>query len=127
MDLEINKNSLNQALDGLDKAGEDLVKKLMDELITTGFLIESSYKLNVLVDTGRLKSSIHTEYKRKGKQAEGGNQFKPDDDQVKVGTNVVYAPYVEFKFENLALTNAYQKETAGLIQRLKKIIDASGK
>lgn len=127
MEFELSKREIDKALQEYDKAGRQLVNDLMEELLITGFLIETGYKLNVLVDTGRLKSSVHTEYKKIGEEQRGGKEFKLSNNEVKVGTNVHYAPYVEFKYENLALTNAYQKEIAGLMQRLQKIIDATSK
>lgn len=127
MSLEVSERSVVKVLDGYDRAGEKLVNDLMNELITTGFLIESGYKINVLVDTGRLRSSVHTEWKLEGKDRQGGQEFQLKDDEVKVGSNVNYAEHVEFRHKNFALTDAYRKETAGLMQRLQKIIDDTGK
>jgi HK97 gp10 family phage protein len=67
---------------GLTRKGKDKFKKKLRSL---GFQIEREAKQNAPVDTGRLRGSITT------KVEDLGNVLK-----VKVGTNVEYAPYVEF-------------------------------
>lgn len=132
MKLQLDKNSLNQVLDQFDKASEEIRAKLYDELVITGLMMESDYKLKVLVDTGRLKSSAWTKHKRNtsfnytdalGRSFNGDLDYRLGENEVVVGTNVNYAIYVEERWKNKAFQNAYDKNTKGLIDRLQKIID----
>jgi len=67
---------------GLTRTGKEKLKK---KLKSIGFQIEREAKKNAPVDTGRLRASITTDVTM--------NQGLP---MVKVGTNVEYAPYIEF-------------------------------
>lgn len=74
-------------LDGLDKILKNLNKKKFDKakmrkaLNKSALLVQRDAKQNCAVDTGHLRASIVTEV---------------HDDYAIVGTNVKYAPYVEF-------------------------------
>ena len=70
-------------------------KQVMDELIVAGLRIETIAKELVPVDTGRLKTSIHTETDKLN-TATGGDNFetKADAGEVLVGTNVNYAEII---------------------------------
>lgn len=131
MKFKFNDNSLNKVLTGFDQASKKIVEDLYDELVVTGLMIESKYKLNVLVDTGRLKSSAWTKHKKNksynysnalGETFSGALDYDLKDHEVVVGTNVNYAIYVEERWKNKAFENAYSSETKGLEQRLKKIL-----
>ena len=63
------------------KKFEDIGKDLISLLDKIGFAVEGKAKELCPVDTGRLHSSI---------------QHKVDGNSVVIGTNVEYAPYVEF-------------------------------
>lgn len=58
-------------------------RRIIDKLEVAGKFVEDSAKLLVAVDTGNLKGSIH---------------HKVDEQELSciIGTNVEYAPYVEF-------------------------------
>lgn len=60
-----------------------LRRRMIDKLEVAGKFVEDSAKLLVAVDTGNLKGSIH---------------HKVDEQELSciIGTNVEYAPYVEF-------------------------------
>jgi hypothetical protein len=118
-----------------DKMPDQIQKAMIDELRLTGLMIESSYKIAVPVDTGRLISSIHTEHSdiksfnysdREGNTYNGtlGYDLKPT--QVIVGTNVEYAQKIEYRGGKTkgkaALLNAFESETRGLPERLAKLI-----
>lgn len=114
----------------------EVQKAMIDELFITGLMIESSYKISVPVDTGRLQSSIHTETanKRTFNYSDSTGQTyigkfsidRLEKTQVAVGTNVEYAQKIEFRGGKVkgkaALLNAFEKETAGLPERLAKLI-----
>lgn len=108
---------------GIKQAQIDLDKKLSPDkiktiLIRAGFLIEGAAKRKAPVDTGRLRASISTNWNGSGmqygaltepvddsKESDGVNQpeLKPNDMCViSVGSNVEYAPYLEFGTENQA-------------------------
>lgn len=114
---------------------EDVQKAMIDELRLTGFMVESTYKIGVPVDTGRLISSIHVEHSdiksfnysdNQGNTYNGyiGYDLKPT--QVIIGTNVEYATKIEKRGGKrkgkAALLNAFKSETAGLPERLTKLI-----
>lgn len=68
-------------------------EKLKKKLLSTGLEIERAAKQNAPVDTGRLRSSITTEVmERRGIPI------------VKVGTNLEYAPAIEFGVEPFIIT-----------------------
>jgi len=67
---------------GLTRTGKEKLKK---KLRSIGFQIEREAKGNAPVDTGRLRASITTKLTERN-----------GIPMVKVGTNVEYAPYVEF-------------------------------
>lgn len=106
------------------KGIEDVVNKLskMNMIVQTetkialkeaGMKIQADAKRNVLVDTGRLKNSITTEIWNNGYT-------------VTVGTNVKYAPYVEYGTMKWSgkpfLRPAYKDNTENIQKELKKIL-----
>lgn len=130
--LELNIKGL---VDKFDTMPEEIQKSMIHELRLTGFMIESNYKIAVPVDTGRLKTSIHTEHSdirsfnysdSKGSTYNGTLGFNLKPTQVIVGTNVEYASKIEYKGGKTkgkrALLEAFEKETAGLPERLAKLI-----
>lgn len=70
---------------GLTRTGKERLEK---KLLSVGLQIERAAKQNAPVDTGRLRSSITTET---------GDRFGLP--VVRVGTNVEYAPAIEFGSE----------------------------
>jgi hypothetical protein len=127
-------------VDGLvkkfDQMPAQIQQAMIDELRLTAIMIESSYKIAVPVDTGRLITSIHTEHSdikafnysdREGNNYSGtiGYDLKPT--QVIVGTNVEYAAKIEYRGGKGgkgkgALLDAFESETRGLPDRLTKLI-----
>jgi len=119
----------------IEKYSQEVQRKCIEEIRVTGALIETDYKLNVPVDTGRLRSSIHTkhsDYKahnysdNKGQMFDGTLSIEPNDFQAVTGTNVEYATKIELsggkvKGKN-ALATAFEKNTRGLPSRLAKLI-----
>lgn len=79
-----------------------------------GMKIQADAKRNTLVDTGRLKNSITTEIWNNGLT-------------VTVGTNVKYAPFVEYGTSRWAgkpfLRPAYKDNTENIQRELKKILE----
>lgn len=100
-------------IDGLDDA---ITQEVGEEVYKKGLEIESEAKWLAPVDTGRLRGSINTEAKGKGKKVE-----------VEVGTDVEYAVSVEFgTFKQSAqpfLIPSFNKNTNKLQDEIKKIID----
>jgi len=74
----------NQAM----QAGLEAVGQVLEGQIVTNI------KTMKIVDTGRLKNSIT--YKTKTKQKGEGLDSSPADNEVLIGTNVKYAPYIEY-------------------------------
>ncbi len=64
---------------------EKNINELKNVIIKSVFVVEGRAKKEVPVLTGRLRSSITNEVKKEGKGYTG-----------QVGTNVIYAPFVEF-------------------------------
>jgi ribosomal protein L13E len=125
----------DQLIKDFDRLTGEVQQAMIDELRVTGFMIESAYKIGVPVDTGRLRSSIHTEHSdqtsfsysdSKGNTFNGSLGFKLQPTQVVVGTNVVYANKIEYKGGKTkgkgALLTAFEAETKGLPQRLAELI-----
>jgi hypothetical protein len=126
---------VNKLVDKFDSMPEAIQRAMIDELRLTGFMIESNYKIAVPVDTGRLQSSIHTEHSdqtsynysdNRGNTYNGKLGFNLKPTQVIVGTNVEYASKIEYRGGKTkgkrALLEAFEKETAGLPERLAKLI-----
>ena len=94
--------------------------------------VETPAKLRCRVDTGRLRASIHTEYfGRSGKLSispkhkffgrSGKLSISPKHKfEVVVGTNVIYAVYVERRYPYLF--PALENSRSALLQRLKSAI-----
>lgn len=114
---------------------ETIKKAMMEELILTAIMIESTYKIGVPVDTGRLITSIHTEYigqtnysysDNEGNSYYGSFKSKPKEGQVIIGSNVEYANKIEYLGGKTkgkeALLEAFKKETRNLPDRLAKLI-----
>ena len=68
-------------LSSLDNYQDDVLKGLQQNIEKAALTLEKNAKQNCPVDTGKLRASITTEV---------GNL------EAEVGTNVEYAPYVEF-------------------------------
>jgi len=134
------------------KAQELMIDPLKKKLVAVGFMLEKSAKQLCPVDTGRLRSSISTNWSnsgmargeieeskvtktgkvKKGKQgaeeAEGvGQPDAPDGTfKVVVGTNVTYAPFIEFgtsKMGNTPFMRAAMEQYTGILTKL--LADAS--
>lgn len=127
---------VNKLVDKFDSMTTEIQKDMIDELRITGLMIESSYKIAVPVDTGRLKTSIHTEHSdmksysfsdSTGNTYNGSLNYDLKPTQVIVGTNVEYANKIEKRGGKSgkgkrALLQAFETETAGLPERLAKLI-----
>lgn len=80
--MEIQVKGLDALLKKLDKLGGDIPQSIQKAMLRGGAVFEAGAKEHCPVDTGQLRESIHTE--------------ALDDSTVTVGTNVQYAPYVEY-------------------------------
>lgn len=81
--IRVDVQGLNKLISKYEKRANALNAK---EIVTIGAaLFERQAKAITPVDTGRLRASIHTDVQGNSSQAEGST-----------GTNVEYAPYVEF-------------------------------
>jgi len=130
--LELKADQLIKKFDSLTK---EVQVAMIDELRVTGFMIESAYKIGVPVDTGRLRSSIHTEHSdqtsfsysdSEGNTYNGSLGYRLKPTQVIIGTNVEYAEKIEYRGGKTkgkgALLTAFEAETKGLPQRLADLI-----
>lgn len=128
----INATSLRDSLKRLDKRYQVAIDK---EIGVTAREIESSYKVNVPLDTGRLRSSIHVETSgkkgysygdKRGNTYNGSFETKAELNEAIIGTNVQYANIIEqrggkVKGQN-ALKNAFETHTKGIESRIARIL-----
>ncbi|GCE49197.1 HK97 gp10 family phage protein [Thermosporothrix hazakensis] len=102
---------LDKVLADLDQAVDELENRTEQELLATGKECKNEAQKRVPVRTGRLKNSISYE--------------QTDRYEVLVGTNVEYAPYVEFGTRKMQaqpyLLPAFEISRKGLVERLKKL------
>lgn len=117
MNLEISTKSLIDFEDSLDGASEYILDAIKKELVITGLMVESAYKVAVPVDTGRLRASAWTKheglksfsYTAQGKSYNGDLDFDPKDGGVGVGTNVEYANAIEYGFSGTVAIPSHQR------------------
>lgn len=114
--IKVDVNSANKQFRNYDKKVES---KLMNVLDTSALMVESRAKTKLKSDghiiTGRLFSSIHVVTKDSDIQI----SLKPTERAV--GTNVVYAPYIEFEHDSF-LHWANMKERERLQREVKKVL-----
>ena len=79
--VSLDKGKLSKALDNIEKYSQDVQKRVAVEIAKSTLRVESNAKRFAPVDTGRLRASI-------------ASNIKPDRGEV--GTNVEYAPFMEF-------------------------------
>jgi len=109
---------------------EQIQESILTEMIETAITqIETEAKRNCRVDTGRLRSSIHTEYKARriydytddaGRGFSGDLNIDIQDNEVVVGTNVEYAKTIEARYP--FLFPALERAKPELKRRLMNII-----
>ena len=80
--MEVQVKGLDKLLNKLDKLGGSIPQSTQKALLRGGAVFEAGAKAHCPVDTGNLRDSIHTEAK--------------DASTVTVGTNINYAPHVEY-------------------------------
>ena len=128
---EFTDDSVRSLLKDLQKYGERQAKKTKDNLHEAGINIESEAKNEITrfnhVDTGRLRSSIHYESStvnrnfrysdNEGNSFDGSLGVNPDEFEVYVGTNVVYADKI--RDINDYLFPPKERERVKLIRRLR--------
>jgi len=94
----------------LTKYGSERGKKVLTAMQSTGLVVQSKAKARVPVDTGRLRNSIST---------------KKEPNTVIVGTNVSYAPHVEFGTSKMSARpyffNSWDEERPKLIKKIIQI------
>ena len=103
--MEIKIEHTGNALAGLGSALDRCIEKAVTE---GALLVEHDAKVKVPVDTGNLRASIHTT--PKGKTAE-------------VGTNVEYAPHVEYGTRHKAARPFLYPSLVDNKQNITKIFD----
>ena len=84
--MAIKVTGLNKTLQGLQKGIGGYAKRAKGATMKAGLKAEALVKKKTPVDTGNLRSSINTRQVSQGR----------DKTEVVVGTNVSYAPHVEF-------------------------------
>ena len=129
---EFTDDSVQSLLKDLQKYGDSQAKKTKDNLHEAGINIESASKNKITedghVDTGRLRSSIHYERStvnrnfrysdNEGNSFDGSLGVNPDEFEVYVGTNVVYADKI--RQINDFLFPPAEDERVKLIRRLRQ-------
>jgi len=109
MKIEIRILNLREFMGRLDEAAAGVRKAASKEVMTSLVKVESGAKRRCPVDTGRLRSSIHTEIE---------SEFSGS-----VGTDVYYGPYNEWGTVKMAaqpfLYPAFDEETPLLVGRLE--------
>lgn len=103
---EISRKDLDNVLGKLDTLSKDMRKNVEFTINKHALRIESDAKSRVVVDTGRLRSSIKTE-----KLGELGRT---------VYTNVEYAPYVEFGTKSKVNTTIMGEDYSEVAIQFKK-------
>jgi len=103
---EISRKDLDNVLGKLDTLSKDMRKNVEYTINKHALRIESDAKSRVVVDTGRLRSSIKTE-----KLGELGRT---------VYTNVEYAPYVEFGTKSKVNTTIMGEDYSEVAIQFKK-------
>jgi HK97 gp10 family phage protein len=113
-------------------ADKALLNPLQKKLVAVGFMVEEEAKRLSPVNTGRLRASISTNWSESGMtegnigaEAEEGDgvkePFSKENFTVVVGSNVEYAPYMEFGTSRVSahpfLRPALEKYSA-LIEKL---------
>jgi len=105
VDIDINKKDIAGIVKDFENLSSEIQSKMIAEIKLSAIEIADLYKIAVPVDTGRLRSSIHVSFKNninynyqdnEGQTFEGSLESKPKNEaEVFIGTNVVYAKYVE--------------------------------
>jgi hypothetical protein len=121
--IEIDISKLESFLENYSK---EVRVKVRDELRTTGFEVETTYKIGVPLKTARLKSSIHTEHSdfrrftysdNQGNTFDGSFKEKAKDDlTVFVGTNVQYAGVIERGFNGVVNVKSFTRTRKGRVE-----------
>jgi HK97 gp10 family phage protein len=98
----------------LKKINKSATNDIEQALIDSALIVEQDAKLSVPVDTGRLRQGISHELKDSGTNAP----------YAEVGTNVTYAPYVEYGSSKMAarpfLFPAYNNNKQRILKELAK-------
>lgn len=109
---EISRKDLDNVLGKLDTLSKEMRKNVELTINKHALRIESDAKSRVVVDTGRLRSSIKTE-----KLGELGRT---------VYTNVEYAPYVEFGTKSKVQTTIMGEDYSKIAIQFKKSNGGAG-
>lgn len=96
VELKLNKGVISQ-----------IDSKIEQQLNEAGEMLESDIKKNTPVDTGRLKDSI-------------SYTLNPSDNSITVGSDVEYAPYVEYRESFVKRTS--EQDSAKLQKLFENII-----
>ena len=97
--MAIQVTGLNRVITALAKGVEKYVKRTESATMKAGLKAEYFAKKNTPVDTGNLRSSINTQLVAK----------KTDRTEAVVGTNVEYAPFVEFGTREMKPRSMFHK------------------
>lgn len=94
---------------------QEIMPELNNAVRNTAFKIEASAKRAAPVDTGRLRGSITTEFKSSN-----------SNPKAEVGTNVEYAPYIEYGTIKMAakpfLNPAYDRHIDDFEAEVSRIV-----
>ena len=116
IDIEVDQKSLNNVLKDYKTYGVKAAKALWNGLTRTAFAVETDAKRRLTgelgsarhIVTGRLRASVHTEFKGENSY-KGIGASKPSDANLNtpvgdleaiVGTNVEYAQKIEFDYDS---------------------------
>jgi len=114
--MEVNVEYSRELMRNIRGLHDEIFHKMKGKVVEVALTkIETPAKQSARVDTGRLRASINTKYAdhrvHNYKDDEGNNhngtlKLRNKDSKTKfdvfVGTNVVYAPYIEARFPFLA-------------------------
>lgn len=128
--VEINLSGERQLRRRLNELPEQVQEAILQEMIETALTdIETEAKRNCRVDTGRLRSSIHTEFKGRrdynytddeGRGFSGELNIAIRDNEVVVGTNVEYSKKIEAQYPYLF--PAFERAKPALKRRLLNVL-----
>jgi len=134
--IELDQKSVNEVNRSLRDYGKRAGRALMDAILKTGLAIETDAKSRLKGElgsgkhwiTGRLATSVHMESKEMNsfrmeshasKLSDGNLRVAIADDEAVVGTNVEYAPKIEFDYDSF-LRFAGERQEKKFAQRVTK-------
>lgn len=133
--VELDQGSMRTTITALRKFGKDAERAIKDVVDRTALAIETDAKEKLKADghivTGRLRGSIHAELKNSasytykddhGKTFDGALKQQMTKLEAVAGTNVSYAPKIEFNYDSF-LRWAAEKQKPLFVKRMQEALN----